>query len=142
MLVAGIDAHATYSVIAIVSNTGQLVAGPIRIKNTQEDRLDDLLQRYQPLEAVEGEICEYRAEAQSDLKHFGTKPTNDLAHLEAVVMSADARPTQQSYEVYEEISNELAEQLSRLEQVLVDDLESFNVLLRERNLTPIGRLIA
>jgi len=39
MLVAGIDAHATYSVIAIVSNTGQLVAGPIRIKNTQEDRL-------------------------------------------------------------------------------------------------------
>ena len=39
MFVAGIDAHATYSVIAIVSNTGQLVAGPIRIKNTQEDRL-------------------------------------------------------------------------------------------------------
>ncbi len=30
MFVAGIDAHATYSVIAIVSNTGQLVAGPIR----------------------------------------------------------------------------------------------------------------
>ena len=42
MFVAGIDAHATYSVIAIVSNTGQLVAGPIRIKNTQEDRLDCL----------------------------------------------------------------------------------------------------
>ncbi len=45
MFVAGIDAHATYSVIAIVSNTGQLVAGPIRIKNTQEDRLNDLLGR-------------------------------------------------------------------------------------------------
>ena len=52
MFVAGINAHATYSVIAIVSNTGQLVAGPIRIKNTQEDRLDDLLQQYQPLEVV------------------------------------------------------------------------------------------
>ena len=52
MFVAGIDAHATYSVIAIVSNTGQLVAGPIRIKNTQEDRLDALLQQYQPLEVV------------------------------------------------------------------------------------------
>ena len=52
MFVAGIDAHATYSVIAIVSNTGQLVAGPVRIKNTQEDRLDDLLQQYQPLEVV------------------------------------------------------------------------------------------
>ena len=52
MFVAGIDAHATYSVIAIVSNTGQLVAGPIRIKNTQEDQLNDLLQQYQPLEVV------------------------------------------------------------------------------------------
>ena len=52
MFVAGIDAHATYSVIAIVSNTGQLVAGPIRIENTQEDRLNDLLQQYQPLEVV------------------------------------------------------------------------------------------
>ena len=30
MFVAGIDAHATYSVIALVSKTGQLVAGPIR----------------------------------------------------------------------------------------------------------------
>ena len=49
MFVAGIDAHATYSVIAIVSNTGQLVAGPIRIKNTQEDRLNDLLQQYHAL---------------------------------------------------------------------------------------------
>ena len=28
MFVAGIDAHATYSVIAIVSNTGQLVEEP------------------------------------------------------------------------------------------------------------------
>ena len=52
MFVAGIDAHATYSVIAIVSNTGQLVAGPIRIKNTQEDRLNDLLGQYLPLEVV------------------------------------------------------------------------------------------
>ena len=54
MFVAGIDAHATYSVIAIVSNTGQLVAGPIRIKNTQEDRLDDLLERYRNLSTTMG----------------------------------------------------------------------------------------
>ena len=38
MFVAGIDAHATYSVIAIVSNTGQLVHGPVRIKNKEADR--------------------------------------------------------------------------------------------------------
>ena len=48
MFVAGIDAHATYSVIAIVSNTGQLVHGSVRIKNTEEERLDELLEQYRP----------------------------------------------------------------------------------------------
>ena len=32
MFVAGIDAHPTYSVIAIESNTGQLVEGPVRLR--------------------------------------------------------------------------------------------------------------
>ena len=57
MFVAGIDAHATYSVIAIVSNTGQLVAGPIRIKNTQEDRLSDLLQQYLEFPRYRGHLA-------------------------------------------------------------------------------------
>ncbi len=52
MFVAGIDAHATYSVIAIVSNAGQLVHGPVRIKNADADRLSDLLEPYRPLEVV------------------------------------------------------------------------------------------
>ncbi len=52
MFVAGIDAHATYSVIAIVSNTGQLVHGPARIKNKEEDRFDELFKQYRPLEVV------------------------------------------------------------------------------------------
>ena len=38
MFVAGIDAHATYSVMAVVSNTGQLVLGRTRIRNREADR--------------------------------------------------------------------------------------------------------
>ena len=52
MFVAGIDAHATYSVIAIVSNTGELVHGPIRIKNADADQLTELLEPFRPLEVV------------------------------------------------------------------------------------------
>ncbi len=52
MYVAGIDAHATYSVIAIVSNTGELVEKPVRIKNSEADRMEDLLKPYRPLEVV------------------------------------------------------------------------------------------
>ena len=52
MFVAGIDAHATYSVIAIVSDTGELVHGPIRIKNADADQLTELLEPFRPLEVV------------------------------------------------------------------------------------------
>ena len=52
MFVAGIDAHATYSVIAIVSKTGQLVQQPVRINNTDEERLHKLFEPYRPLEVV------------------------------------------------------------------------------------------
>ena len=52
MFVAGIDAHATYCGIAVVSNTGQLVRKPIRIKNREADRLDNLLEQFRPLEVI------------------------------------------------------------------------------------------
>ena len=52
MFVAGIDAHATYSVTCVVSKQGQLVAGPTRIKNADADQLTELLEPYRPLEVV------------------------------------------------------------------------------------------
>ena len=52
MFVAGIDAHATYSVTH-VSNTGQLVHEPVRIDNTDEERLHELFEPYRPLDVVE-----------------------------------------------------------------------------------------
>ena len=52
MFVAGIDAHATYSVTCVVSKQGQLVAGPSWIKNADADQLSELLEPYRPLEVV------------------------------------------------------------------------------------------
>jgi len=52
MFVAGIDAHTTYSVVAVVSNTGDLVHQPTRIPNAEPDRLLRLLEEFRPLEAV------------------------------------------------------------------------------------------
>jgi len=52
MYVAGIDAHATYLVVAIVSKTGELEQAPVRIANRDGSRLLELLERFRPLEAV------------------------------------------------------------------------------------------
>lgn len=52
MYFAGIDAHATYLVVAIVSKTGELVQKATRVANAQTSKLLELFQRFQPLEAV------------------------------------------------------------------------------------------
>lgn len=52
MYVAGIDAHATYVVVAIVSKTAELVQKSKRIPNGDRDRLIELLDQFRPLEAV------------------------------------------------------------------------------------------
>ena len=50
--VAGLDAHSTYVVVTIVSNDGEVLAGPKRIANEEADRLEALLADHAPLEVV------------------------------------------------------------------------------------------
>ena len=50
--VAGLDAHSTYVVVTIVSNAGEVLAGPKRIGNEEADRLETLLADHAPLEVV------------------------------------------------------------------------------------------
>ena len=52
MFVAGIDAHTTYVMIAIVDHSGNSVHGPARIPNAEADRLVRLLEDHKPVEVV------------------------------------------------------------------------------------------
>ena len=52
MFVAGVDAHTTYVMIAIVDTSGNSVHGPARIPNTEADRLVRLLEEHTPVEVV------------------------------------------------------------------------------------------
>ncbi|HEX9106166.1 MAG TPA: IS110 family transposase [Longimicrobiales bacterium] len=52
MYVAGIDAHTTYLVVVVVSNTGERVLGPTRVPYGKREQLMELLAAYRPLEVV------------------------------------------------------------------------------------------
>ena len=52
MPVAGIDLHATYLVVTIVSNEGSILQKPRRIRNSEADGLVELLVAHKPLEVV------------------------------------------------------------------------------------------
>ncbi len=86
---------------------------------------------------IESEIYESRLQGPTDALRFGVRLTNKLSILLGQVESADARPTEQSQEVFEQLSGELEDQLSRLHEILRSELEEFNEALRERGLDPI-----
>jgi transposase len=52
MYVAGIDAHSSYVVVAIVSKDGELAERLQRIRSDHPDRLIELLSKYHPLDVV------------------------------------------------------------------------------------------
>lgn len=89
------------------------------------------------LSAVEGEIYQVRNRSNQDPLNFPIKLNNKLAALMGVVESAESRPTDQSYEVFEYLSDLLQVELDRLGEILDGELVSFNDLLNAQGMDPI-----
>ena len=89
------------------------------------------------LTSVEGEIYQYRNQSSQDPLNYPIKLNNKLAALLGVVQSADARPTNQSYEVYKDLSSLLDAQLARLDSAMKSEVQTFNKSLAARNLEPV-----
>ncbi|HET9985292.1 MAG TPA: hypothetical protein VFQ38_16950, partial [Longimicrobiales bacterium] len=90
------------------------------------------------LSAVEEELYQVRNRSSQDPLNFPIKLNNRLAALERIVESADGRPTQQSYTVFNELSAELDQTLGRLRAVMEKDVPAFDRLLAERHLPALG----
>jgi hypothetical protein len=58
--------------------------------------------------------------------------------LTEFVDSADSRPARQSYEVFDKLSGELDEQLTRLDGLVQEQIASFNHLIQDAQLPPVG----
>jgi hypothetical protein len=61
-----------------------------------------------------------------------------LNALTEFVDSADVGPAKQAQEVFEKLSGELDEQLTRIDAVIANQIGAFNTLIREAELQPVG----
>jgi photosystem II stability/assembly factor-like uncharacterized protein len=73
------------------------------------------------LSAVEEELYQVRNRSYRDPLNYPIKLNNQLATLVRVIESADSKPTDQSYTVYEELSKRLAEIKRQFEEILKND---------------------
>ncbi len=112
---------------------GQIDAAVERVEG--EDYAEPIRQKADaikgPLAEVENEIYQTKNRSRQDPLNFPIKLNNRIAALANVVASGDARPTDQSYEVYEDLSGQLQAQLDRLAEIIRVDIPAFNALIAE-----------
>jgi hypothetical protein len=89
------------------------------------------------LSSVEEEIYQVRNRSGQDPLNYPIKLNNQIAALSGVVASAEAKPTKQSYEVFELLSAQLKVQTDRLRPLLGPRLDAVNAELRRLSLEPV-----
>ena len=91
----------------------------------------------QRLSAIEEELYQVRNRSNQDPLNFPIKLNNRLASLRRSVENGEARPTDAAHTVFRELSDELAAQLSALDDVLTRHLAAFNERLAARRIEPV-----
>ncbi len=89
------------------------------------------------LTAIEEELYQTRNQSSQDPLNYPIRLNNKLAALGGTVASADARPTDQSYQVYEDLAGRINAQLEKLKQVVASDVPAFNKLVREKDVPAV-----
>jgi hypothetical protein len=86
------------------------------------------------LTQIENTIYQTKNQSSQDPLNYPIRLNNKLAALGSIVASADAQPTEQSYTLYEELAAQIDAQLRQLNQLMTDDLKSFNALARSADI--------
>ena len=90
-----------------------------------------------PLTAVEEEAYQVRNRSGQDPLNFPIKLNNKIAALAGVIESADHKPTNQSVEVFNELSAQLDAQLARMKETLSKQLPLLNGALKREQLEAV-----
>jgi photosystem II stability/assembly factor-like uncharacterized protein len=90
------------------------------------------------LGGVESELVQVEFTSDGDTLNYREKLFEKLSGLPAVVASADARPTTQSYAVYEKLAGQADTQLSALNALIDGDLKNLNAQLGDLGVNIIG----
>jgi photosystem II stability/assembly factor-like uncharacterized protein len=91
----------------------------------------------QTLSTVEAQVYQVKIQSFEDPLNFPIMLNNKIASLQAIVESADAPPTDQTYDMFKLLGARLDEQMNKLDTAVKKDLPAVNQLLERQKLAPI-----
>jgi hypothetical protein len=89
------------------------------------------------LSAVESEVYQVKNQSSQDPLNFPIKLNNKIAALQGVIESADAKPTDQSREVFSMLSGKLDVQIAAMDAIIKNDLPKLVILLQKQKLDTV-----
>ena len=104
---------------------------------SQKDLVEKAKQIVTKLTAVEEELYQTKIKSGQDALNYPIKLNNKLAALSSAVDSADYAPTNQSYDVYNDLTAKIDAQLARLAEIKAADIAEFNKSFAAKNLPVI-----
>ncbi len=82
------------------------------------------------LNAVQNELYQTKLQAGEDPLNFPIKLNDKIGALHGVIESVDGKPTDQTFQVFDELNAQLQVQLQKLRDVVSTDVAAFNALLQ------------
>jgi hypothetical protein len=109
-----------------------------RIANSGDEQLNTSARAFiSKITTVEEDLYQVKNQSNQDPLNFPIKLNNRLASLRRSVETGDAKPTNGAYKVFEELSKELEGHLTKLDQLIKNDLSVLNQSFQSKNLKPV-----
>jgi len=89
------------------------------------------------LTAIEEDLYQTKNRSSQDPLNFPIRLNNKLAALAGAVDGSDDRPTDQSYQVYDDLAGRIDAQLAKLKTVMSSDVPAFNKLVRDKEVPAV-----
>lgn len=90
------------------------------------------------LTAVEEALYQTKNKANEDPLNFPIRLNNKMASLLEAIQSADAPPTAQEQQVYEDITTGINAQLKKLDTILTEQVTAFNKLVKSQDIPAVS----
>ena len=91
----------------------------------------------QKLTAIEVKLLQTKSKSRQDPLNFPIRLNNKLAALAGVVSSRNGRPTNQSYDVFNDLNAQVLVELAKFAEIMDTDVPGFNQLVRDHDVPAI-----
>lgn len=120
-----------------VKNQIQNLAKKVKDEAKGEDISQAGNKLIQKLKKVEDVLIQSKSKSNQDPLNYPIQLDNKIADLARVVASSDTRPTDQSYQVFKELSTKADEQMAKIKEIFKIDLAVFNKMVKEADIPAV-----